>query len=99
MRKESWLWRGLRSKSRLAIEIQLTRDLGRGTQVAGVPVAGDQRQRSLLATSRNQDRRMRPTEALGQVQRALEANVLALERSLVALLACPHPQAGLHRLL
>ena len=74
-------------------------DIRRRRDVAGVAVAGDERQGPLLAATGDQDRRMWPGEALRHVLRPAEPNVSALERPLVAALAGPHPQADLDGLL
>src|SRR5712691_8886788 len=83
----------------LAQDLQLLRDLRSGAQIASVGVACDQAQGPLLAATCNQNRRVWPCEALWQVERALDAVVLPLERTLVALFAMPHTQADLQHLL
>src|SRR6266496_3487423 len=87
------------SLTMLAQDLQLLRDLWARTHIAGIGVAGDQAQGLLLAGARNQNRRMWTAEALRQVQRTLDAVVLSLERTLIAMFALPHAQADLHHLL
>src|SRR5262249_92338 len=83
----------------LTQHLQLARDLWCGAQAARIGVARDQAQGLLLAVSANKDRGMQPTEALGEVERALQLLVLPHEGALVPTLAAPHPQADLERLL
>src|SRR5260221_12549794 len=83
----------------LAQHLQLLRDLRARTQIAGIGVACDQAQGLLLAAAGNQNRRTRTCEALRQVEWTLDAVVLSLERTLIALFALPHAQADLEHLL
>src|SRR6478736_3358155 len=80
-------------------QLELARDIRRRRDIAGVAVAGYERQGPLLTATGDEDRRMGPAQALRHVQRPTEANVAPLERPLVAALAGPHPQADLHGLL
>src|SRR6266702_4125305 len=87
------------SLTMLAQDLQLLGDLWARTHIAGIGVAGDQAQGLLLAGARNQNWRMGACEALRQVEWTLDAVVLSLERTLIALFALPHAQADLHHLL
>src|SRR6266487_4424934 len=87
------------SLTMLAQDLQLLGDLWARTHIAGIGVAGDQAQGLLLAGARNQNRRVGACEALRQVEWTLDAVVLSLERTLIALFALPHAQADLHHLL
>src|SRR4029453_1490306 len=80
-------------------EVELARDLRRRPDVAGVGVAGHERQRPFLAAARDEERRVRAREALRQVQGAPEVDMLAVEVALAAAIACPHLETGLDRLL
>src|SRR5207248_2979771 len=70
--------------------VQLVRDLRRRKEIARIRIFGDEAKGLLLAHAADHDRRMRPREALGRAQRALERELFALETRLVAL---PHLQA------
>src|SRR5205823_7051496 len=76
-------------------KLELAWDLSAGPDVARVRIAGDQRERSLLPAAGDQDRRMRPAQALRQVERPTQLEVLAFESLIAAALALPHLQAGL----
>ena len=65
-------------------------DLRRRKEIARIRIFGDEAKSLLLAHAADHDRRMRPREALGRAQRALEREPFALETRLVAL---PHLQA------
>src|SRR5215203_4314044 len=82
-----------------AQRVEFFGNLGTGAQAAGVGVAGDQAQGLSLAVACDYDRRVRPAGALRQVQWTLEPVVLSLEGALVSLLAAPHPEGYLERLL
>src|SRR2546423_780595 len=62
--------------------VELVRHLRRRKQVAGIRIFGDEAKSLLLAHATDHDRRMRPREALGRAQRALEREPFALETRL-----------------
>src|SRR5215831_1759121 len=83
----------------LAQHFQLLRDLRSGLQITSIGIACDQAQGLLFATAGYQNRRMWTCEDLRDVEWTLDAVVLSLERTLVALFALPHAQADLEHLL
>src|SRR5690606_23349680 len=82
-----------------AQNVKLARQFRGGAQTARIGVASDQGQCPPLAVTRDQDRRVRPGEALRQVERAGELVVLSLVGLLIPRLPAPHAQADLERFL
>src|SRR6266567_1276989 len=80
-------------------DIELAGDLRRRPDVARIAVSRDQGQRSSFATARDEDRWVRPAQALGQIEGAAYPDVLAFEGALTSPFAFPHLKAGAHGLL
>ena len=78
-------------------QVELAGDLRRRPQVAGVRLPGHERQGPPLAAARDQDRRVRPSHGLRDVQRAPEPDASTLERSAAPGVAGPHLETGLDR--
>src|SRR5207249_5281295 len=78
-----------------AQQLELPRDLRRRTDVAGVAMAGDQRQSPLLTAASDQDRRVRPAQRLGRVEGTFQPDTPTFEWLLAAVLALPHRKASL----
>src|SRR5262245_38929984 len=86
----------------LAQDVEFLGDLRAGLDIAGICVAGHQAQRLLLAAAGDNYLRVLPSVTLRHLRRiesAFDPIVLAVERLVVPMLAAPHLQADLHRLL
>src|SRR5207237_8571383 len=70
--------------------VQRVRDLRRRKQIARIRIFGDEAKSLLLAHATDHDRRMRPREALGRAERALERELLPSRRDSSPFQICKH---------